>query len=148
MSKATLILNTGQMAIIEYDLNKIFTWENRYQKADYTNSDTYDPVTLLAGTVMGRISATNKIVPLTSGASDGSQYPVGILADNYTIEEGDTQELMYCNYGDVAESKILLQGSDDLETVIDGRTIRDRIMGDTAGVRIIVSREHTKSDNQ
>lgn len=147
MSKATLILNTGQQAIIEYDLNKIFIWENRYVKANYTNS-TYASVTMLAGTVMGRVSATGKIIPLVSTASDGSQFPVGILAENVTVEAGDTEELTICNYGDVVEDKIILSGSETLETVVSSRRLRDRIAADTAGIRIVTSTENTKSDNQ
>lgn len=147
MSKATLILNTGQQAIIEYDLNKIFIWENRYQKADYTN-ETYDPVTLLAGTLMGRVATTGKIVPLVSSAVDGSNIPYGILAENVTIDEGETQTLSVCVYGDVDKNKVILDDGDDFDTVIAGRRLDDRIAGDTVGVRLITSQEHTKSDNQ
>jgi hypothetical protein len=133
-----------------YDNGKIFVWDNRYQKGtfEYTNNDT-DPVTFAAGTVVGRIHATGKIVPLTSGASDGSQFPVGILAEDITVEYGETysEEAAFCNYGDVVEDKILFQGSDDLDTVVSARTLRDRIAADTAGIRIIPSTDLTGTDN-
>ena len=147
MSTNNQVLNTGQQATTNYDLSKIFIWDNRYSKANYTNSG-YDSVDLAAGTLMGRISATQEIIPLASGASDGSQYPVGILAQDATVEAGDTVELAFCNYGDVVEGKVILDGSDTLDTVIEGRSIRDRIAGDTVGVRLVPSTEMTGEDNQ
>lgn len=34
---------------------------------------------ILAGTVLGRLTATKKLIPLVTGASDGSQTPAAIL---------------------------------------------------------------------
>lgn len=147
MSLNDQVLNNGQQAITNYNVAKIFIWGNRYSKGSYTNS-TYDPITLTAGTLMGRVSATQKIKPLASGASDGSQYPVGILAQDVTVEEGETQELAFCYDGDVAEELLTLDGSDTLSTVISGRSIRDRIAADTVGIRLVSGTEMTGYDNQ
>ncbi len=147
MSSNSIVLNTGQQAIINFDVSKIFIWNNRYEKADYTNS-TYDDVVLTAGMLMGRVSASQEIVPLASGASDGSQFPVGILAQDATVEGGDTVSLYICVAGDVVEGKVTLDGSDTLSTVISGRSIRDRIAADTVGVKLVVSTELTGLDNQ
>lgn len=147
MSSNNVALNTGNQAIINYDVSKIFIWDNRYEKANYTNS-TYDPISLVPGTLMGRISATQEIVPLESGASDGSQYPVGILQSEITVDEGDTVSLTICVAGDVVESKVILEGSDTMNTVISGRSIRDRIGGDTVGIKLVPSTELTADDNQ
>lgn len=149
MSSNTVVENTGNQAIINTDLSKIFIWGNRYDKADYTNS-TYDTVTLVAGTVMGRIGATQEIVPLDSAATDGSQYPVGILAQDAVVEDGDTVSLAFCDKGDVAQEKVVLtNGTDTLETLLaDDRSIADHIKGDTAGIKLIVTNELTGYDNQ
>lgn len=136
MSSQTVSLNTGNQAIIKTETAKIFLWDNRFEDADYTNGGGA-PVTLLAGTVMGRISASGKIVPLTSAAVDGSQLPVGILNDDWTVAAGATQKMSICVSGDVAEEKILLQGGDTLETVVSSRRLRDRIAGDTVGIKIV-----------
>jgi hypothetical protein len=146
MSSNSTVDQTSNSMITDYNTKKIFIWNNRSFVANFTN-DTYDPITLAPGTLMGRVNATGECVPLTSGASDGSQYPVGVLMSNVTIEDGDTKELTICNSGDVDESGIIFQGSDDMDTVVDGRTLRDRIGADTVGVKLVPSNELTKNDN-
>lgn len=147
MSTIDTVLNTGQQAITNVETSKIFIWENRFDKAEYTNS-TYDAVTLPAGTVLGRSSSTLEVKPLTSGATDGSQFPVGILNETHTIEAGDTKTLAYCVYGDVAKEMVVLQGSDTLDTVVSSKTIGDRIASDTVGIRLVATDELTGFDNQ
>jgi len=147
MSTIDTVLNTGQQAITNVDTSKIFIWGNRFDKAEYTNS-TYDAVTLPAGTLLGRNSSTLEVKPLTSGASDGSQFPVGILNETHTVEAGDTATLAYCVAGDVAKEMVILQGSDTLDTVVSSKTIGDRIGSDTVGVKLVATDELTGFDNQ
>ena len=97
---------------------------------------------------MGRVSATQEIVPHDSTASDGSEYPVGVLAVEAVVEEGVTVELMFCNEGEVVESKVILADGDTMSTVISGRSIRDRIAADTVGIKLVGSDAMTATDNQ
>lgn len=143
----TVSLNTGSQAIIHTDVSKIFIRDNRYTEGIYTNDVTYDPVTLTAGTLMGRIAATQKLVPLESGASDGSQFPVGILKETKTVEEGETVYLTICVAGDVAEDKVLFDGTDNMNTIVSSRTLRDRIGSDTVGIKLVACTEMTSEDN-
>lgn len=148
MSKITIGTNTGNQLFIKTDVSKIFVWENRYEKGNYVN-DIYDTINLPGGLLMGRVATTQKLVPLASNAVDGSQYPVGILAEDTSIEEGDEKELTICNYGDVIENLVVLaHGGDTMNTVISGRSIRDRIAGDTVGIRLMPSSENTIDDNE
>jgi hypothetical protein len=147
MSTQSQALNTGQQAIINTDLSKIFIWNNRYENALYNNS-AYDAVTLSAGTLMGRVAATGWIKPLASGASDGSQFPVGILANDITVDGGDLVTVAICVAGDVAEEMIILDGSDTMETTISDKRLRDRIGSDTVGIKLVQSTEMTGYDNQ
>jgi hypothetical protein len=126
---------------------KIFIWDNKYFTGSYTN-DTYDPITLTAGTLLGRVSATQKLIPLASGASDGSQFPVGVLAETITIADGDTSNLSVCNFGSVVEQLVILDGSDTMNTVISGKSIRDRIASDTMGIKLVSQDQLTGYDNQ
>jgi len=150
MSTIVTTLNTGQQATFDTDLSKIFLWGNRYAKFPYakTNS-TYDDFTLPAGTLMGRISGTNKVIPLASGASDGSKFPVGVLAADVVVLAGESfdGEISLCVAGDVNEDLVLLDGSDTLDTVISDRTLRDRIGADTVGIVLKAVDELTKADN-
>lgn len=146
MSSNNVVLNNGQQAIINTNTSKIFIYENRSEVGNYTNSG-YDNVTLQPGTLMGRVAATQKLVPLVSSASDGSQFPVGILMGGRVIEPGDTVQLTICNYGDVAEEQIIFQGSDTLSTLVSDRSLRDRISSDTAGIRLVPTNDLTNYDN-
>jgi len=142
--------NTNNQLTVKYDTSKIFIGDNRHDKftAGIENS-TYDDVTYLAGTVFGQKSADLSVKPLTSGASDGSQFPLGILAHDITVEASSTyeEEVTLCVEGRVAEDKVLFQGSDDLETIVSSRTLRARIGADTVGIKLVESTEMTGYDN-
>jgi hypothetical protein len=133
--------------ITNNDNAKIFIWDNRYEQGTYTNP-TGDEVSLTKGMLMGRVSSTQKLVPLASGASDGSQFPVGILADDYTVDYGASANVTICIGGDVAEELVTLNGSDTFNTVISSRSIRDRIAGDTLGIKLVAGTQMTAFDNQ
>jgi hypothetical protein len=147
MSSQTTALNNGQQMIVHTDTSKIFLWNNRYENATYNNS-AYASATLLAGTLMGRVSATGWIKPLASGASDGSQFPVGILANDVTVDGGGLETLSICVSGDVAEEQIILQGTDTMETTISSRRLRDRIAADTVGIKLVTRTDNSAYDNQ
>lgn len=129
-----------------YDVSKIFVWDNHYITGEYTNSSG-SAVTLAVGTIVGRVHATGKILPLLSTATDGSKWTVGFLADAYTVAAGATVNVGICVSGGVVQDKIVLNGSDTLDTVIDTRRLRDRIPADTLGVRLVPSTELSGTDN-
>lgn len=137
----------GQLTT-NYDTSKTFIGDNRYENGTYTNPDGVE-VTLAKGTVMGRVAATNKLLPLESGASDGSQFPVGVLADDYTVDAYDDATVSICVGGDVAAEKIVFaNGTDTTATVVSSRTLGDRIAGDTLGIKLVSGTELTGYDNQ
>lgn len=146
MSEQIITKNTGNQLWINTNTAKIFVWGNRYTSANYTNS-SYDDVTLAEGTLLGRIATTQEVVPLESGASDGSQYPIGVLLGGTVVPAGDTIAVTFCVEGDVVESLIVFQGSDDLDTVVDGRSLRDRIGSDTVGIKLVAGEDLTNYDN-
>lgn len=147
MSKNQIVLNSGQQLTVTTDLSKIFVWNNRYESGIFEADPVYE-TTILQGTVMGRIAATGVLTPWTSTANDGSQYPVGILAGDYTVEGGEEQEVAICVAGDVDQTLLVFADEDeDLETVVSGRQLRDRIAADTVGIKLVAGREQTKYDN-
>lgn len=147
----SVVSNTGNMAIVQNDLTKIFVWNNRYENGtfEYTNS-TYDDVTIQKGSVIGRVLADQTLVLLESGASDGSQYPVGVLAEDIVVEAGESYSATasICVAGDVDESKLNFQGSDDLDTEVSGRSLRDRLASDTVGIKLVGGDQLTAQDNE
>lgn len=130
----------------DYDVAKLCVWNNRYKQGAFTN-DTYDPITIPQGRLMGRVATTQELKPHDSTAVDGSQYPVGVLMNSVTIEEGVTLQLDFCESGDVVKNKIVLADDDTFATVISGRSIEDRIGSDTVGINLVGNTEQTAYDN-
>lgn len=142
------VLNNGQQSITNTDTSKIFVFNNRFETASFTNDDLYDPVQLTSGMLMGRIAATNKVVQLVKGASDGSQLPVGVLLNDHMVDEGETVNVSICVSGDVVQDKIILLAGTAMTDVISGKTLKDRIGSDTVGIKLVSSTELTGYDNQ
>lgn len=135
MSSATITINTGQQITTQYDLEKIFLWGNRYENDNYVNNFSYSTITLLTGTVMGRVASTGVLIPSTASAVDGSQYPIGILArDVVNLAAGATQLCAICIAGDVAANLLIFTFGDTLDTVVNGRRYRDRLQADSSGI--------------
>jgi hypothetical protein len=148
MSTATTALNTSNQLNTNYDFSKVFLGENRYENATLLNADEAEEITFPAGTLLGRIGASNKVVPLTSAATDGSQFPVGVLATNITLAAEAEGTVSMCVAGDVALEKVTLQGADTMATVVSTRTIQDRIGADTVGIKLVSTTDLTGFDNQ
>ena len=148
MSSATITINTGQQITTQYNLEKLFLWSNRYENDNYVNNFSYSTITLLAGTVMGRVASTGVLIPSTASAVDGSQYPIGVLArDIVNMAAGSTQLCAICIAGDVSAPLLIFTFGDTLDTVVNGRRYRDRIQADSAGIVLRGRTEMTGYDN-
>lgn len=133
--------------ITNYDVSKVFIGHNRFQDDNILNNSLYNPISLVPGTVMGRIVATGTVVPLQASASDGSQFPIGILASNVvSLAEGATIQVSICDMGDVAKEKIkFAYTGDGLETAVSGIRLKDRLAAQ--GIKIVTGFEMTDYDN-
>lgn len=146
MSDLTTRNETSNHLTADSDRSKTFIFDNEFEAGTLLNSSGGEK-TFEVGTLLGRISASNKLIPLASAAADGSQYPVGILAEEVTLADAAEATVNFCIAGDVNASKLILDGSDTLATAISGRTINDRIKGDTKGVRLVTVTDNTFTDN-
>lgn len=149
MSSVNLRVNTGQQITTDYDLSKIFIWNNRYESDNYVNNSNYNPQTIPAGTVMGRVTGTGYLQPSNASAVDGSQNPIGILAnDVIALPGGTSKKCSICVAGDVSADKIIFLFGDNLETIVNGRRFKDRIQADSVGIKLVFgSTEMTDFDN-
>ncbi len=147
MSYSEEVESTGNKRVTNYNTEKLFIWENTFVSATYTNS-TGSEVTLEEGTVMGRIATTGLVVPLEFDASDGSQFPIGILNGTYTVANGGSITVSICDSGEVNENLLVLEYGTTLNSVISSKRLRDRIGSDTVGVKLRASTEMTDYDNQ
>ncbi len=147
MSTGTTTQNTGNTLWTDIDTAKIFLWNNQYDVATYTNTTGGD-LTLTIGTVLGKITASGKLLPLVAAAVDGSEIPVGVLAETVTVLDTESAELNYCISGNVAAELLIFNAAEGLNTVVDGRTLGDRLKADTLGINAIDGTELTGFDNQ
>lgn len=146
MSSQTVALNSSNMAIIHTDLSKIFLKDNRYQKGNDLNNSGYDPLELVAGTLMGRVAATGNLTYCNAAASDGSQFPVGILAEDVSLDAGETKSVTIVDFGDVASDKVVfVVTGQGLETALSSRRMKDHIQAQ--GIKLITVTEMTQDDN-
>jgi len=144
----TEVLNTGNQAHFDYDVSKIFVFGNKYDGATLLNGSG-GIKSFLPGTLLGRISASLKLVPLASGATDGSEKPVGILLTSVNdLGIAGEQVVDYCIFGEVVQEKVILDGADTLDTLIGGVTIGDLVQSSTMGIKLVESDELTGFDNQ
>jgi hypothetical protein len=146
---------TGGMLITNYDFAKIFVWDNRYKSATYTNG-TGSEVTLAAGTIMGRVAATNKVLPWSAAATDGSQFPRFVLANDYTVANGASETVTFCFYGGVATNTLTIPTTSPVQTLTnivylnDGTTVVGTAEDclNAAGIFLVGGTENTFYDNQ
>ena len=148
MSFNTVVTSTPNQASLQIDLKKLFVFNNRYEKDNYINNSGYDPIILPAGTVMGRVATTGVLVPFTSTASDGSQFILGILAQDVQLAAGATQQAAICIAGDVAGELVQFSKiGDGFDTVVSSRRVRDKIQGETVGIILRFADEQLQYDN-
>ena len=136
-------LNNGNQSITNRDTANIFVWNNRSVRATYTASgDT----TLVAGTLMGRITATGLIVECDTAASDGSEYPLGYLMNDHVIADGESKEVEVVTAGDVVEDLTTLTYGNTYSDDVNGRQLRDWVTD--RGIHLVGNNELSGYDNQ
>ena len=65
-SKATEILKTRNQLHTDFDTSKIFIFDNRFEQVDLKNTSGAEK-TFLAGTLLGRVSATLELDTVSHG---------------------------------------------------------------------------------
>lgn len=137
-------LNEGSnQRFVGTDVSQIFLGNNLTQNESYINNSGYDPISLPAGTLMGRIAGTDVLAPCVSTASDGSEQPVGVLMQNLDIDSGDTVKACICTGGRVAAEKIdFRHPTDSLNKQVGSVRYKDLIARNTT-IQLIYSEEMT-----
>ena len=143
--------------ITNYSYANLFVWNNRFNTGASVTASGSD-IELLAGMLIGRVASTGRLKQSISTATDGSQDPIGVLTQDYTIPDGESLNLNYCYSGDVNANLIVFGGSpaDTLTTeisLVDSATniVKIGTIGDLLrfkGVNPIATSENTYIDNQ
>lgn len=134
--------------ITNFDTTKVFLRDNRFVEVTYTNPSGAAVAELKKGDVFGRVASTEKVLPLDKDATTGEQYPLGVLVEDLDVAASGTVTLTLCVSGDVEETELNFPAGTDLTTVIEAKTVRDRMMSDTMGIFLVASEELTEYDNQ
>lgn len=105
--------------IANYDISQVFLRGMVTVARSFDNSAGGADVTITNGTVLGIVSATNKVKTCVSSATDGSQLPRFICAGTVTIAAGAIGDVMCCKDGWVNEDKtIFSNGTDTWATTV------------------------------
>lgn len=146
MSEYENVENGDNFQHNQYDTSIIFLRDNKYKTEPYNNT-TYVAIVLTAGTVVGRVAATNYIIPTDADSSDGSQFPLGIVAQDTTIAASSSKNIPICIEGEVAEEKINFDDPDDtLDTIVSSIRYKDRLLA--IGIVPIAGTELSAYDNE
>ena len=146
---SSIVVRNVQGNFITADTNraKIFIFQNEFNTGTLLNASG-DEKTFMAGLLLGRVHASGSVVPWSAVATDGSQYPIGILATNVTLANNATADIRYCINGDVNGGELILDvNGQTLDSVVSDRRLRDRIEADTKGIRLIDVVDQTFLDN-
>lgn len=145
-SKSTITVQTENQLFVDFNFEKVFIGDNTFEVETLTNISGGD-LTFEIGTLLGRITASGKVQPLASAAVDGSEIPVGVLAQTIFVADASDEVITMAVSGEVDRDLVVLDGADTMDTIIDGRPIKDRIAGDTLGIKLITATEITLPDN-
>lgn len=147
-TEVTVVDSESNFLIAVTDVSKIFLGRNLTEADTYVNNSGYNPIALKAGTVMGRVGSTGIVVPSISTASDGSQIVLGILGQDLVIASGATVKALIFVAGLVAQEQVIfVRPGDNLDTVVSNRQYRDKIQGETVGIKLVPTAQNTYADN-
>lgn len=140
--------DSRNQAFFDRQLSNLLIFGNSFLKGDYANiSGALETVSV--GQVMGRVAATQKLVVCKSAAVDGSQYPVAVAVQELTdiAIAGTVDNIAPCNSGKINENELVFNGTDDLDTLVDGKSMRDHLIANTKGLELVNVLENTEFDN-
>lgn len=148
MAKTIVSRNvTRNQATYDRNLENIFVWDGEYLDGQTFLNDTGAELTLVGGELMGRVSASGKLILMKSAAVDGSKLPVGINKTCVTIPIAGEVTTSMCVKGNVDQDLLIFDGADTLATVVSGVRYSDHIAANTVGIVLKSFNEQTKFDN-
>ena len=132
------------------EISNIFIFQNDYEKITFVNT-TGAELTLTGGEIIGRVAdggANNlKGIQLVSTATDGSQFVFGVNSTCVTLPIAGEATITCGIGGDVDKNLLKLTGAETLDTIVALRTIGDKIMAETKGIRLVDAQELNNYDN-
>lgn len=138
--------STNNQLTVNRNTAKIFVRDNRYQEGNYINNSSYDPLTLVKGTVMARLNTTGGLTPWISTGTNGEKYPIGILAQDVTLDASESKAVTIVDAGDVVQDQLVFtRPADGIETIVDSRRLKDWLQA--MNIKLVGGTDMTKYDN-
>lgn len=150
----TLRDNTQNQATYDYLFKRLLLGKYTTRRINYANiSGALE--TIEVGTVMGRVGATQKLVPCISTAVDGSQEPVCVILDK--LEDiaiaGTVDSVLVCDGGELDSANVIFQnGTDTLQTVATAtsgavKTMEDFLKQNGNNFEFLTVKDSSEYDN-
>lgn len=147
MGSQSVTVNTGRQLFVNNDSSQTFIGGTFTRRSESVNNSGYADITILEGTLMGRILSSGVMIPFKSDASDGSQIPRGLMNNTVVIPAGEMIELPIVIMGEVATNKLVFaKTGDSIATVIGTSGTVEDLLG-VIGIKLLDSREMTDYDN-
>lgn len=139
--------NNRSQSTADYEFKKIFIFDNRYSNGTLENySSPAVTQTLESGKLLFRDAANGGNLSVEPDANYA--YLVGVLAIEGSVDvlAAGTLSVSYCDKGTVDGNKLLLPGTDTLDTIYSGLSVKDHLQ--RIGIHVDTSSvEHTNFDN-
>ena len=145
-TQATINVDTSNFLSINRENVRIALGENDFIDGDFTNATGVELI-LEAGTVLCRNSATGAIELMKSAGINGTNLPLGVLPEERKLAIAETQNIPITVSGMVSLNRLVFDGADTIDTVVDGRRYLDLIPAATKGIELVESTELSKFDN-
>ena len=119
-----------------YDPTSLFAgaWPVRHRPVTVASGANAAGTVLARGTLLGRVTATDKYIPCVKTAADGSQNPAAVLAADLDASAADAVGPAY-DAGEFAAEKLILDASWSIATLQAAlRQAASRIYARTVGV--------------
>lgn len=154
MTTATSRNATANQITIDYDRSRLVIKNLSTKRRDYKNiSGALETVEV--GTVMGIVSATQKMVPMQSDAIDGSQIPVTVVMDKLEdiAIDGTVDQVLTVLGGDIRRDKLVFQnGTDTLATTATDaggvvKTLEDWLIQNCKDIELVTVKDNSEFDN-
>lgn len=120
---------TRNQSTVDYTIEDIFMYENRYQEAVLLNNTGAEKTFINGNLVIRKTDAPTQIIPAVEGVAGADlAFVIGILkTDDLTLANAGTAPVNYCISGDIDAGLIQFPSGVTLNTVVGatGKILKD-----------------------
>lgn len=140
---------TKNQAAFDLNRSKLLVFGNSFVRDATYRNVSGSAESVAEGQLMGKIAASGKWTVCKSGASDGSEVPRGIFMDTLTdvANATDVNNVTICVGGKVNRAKLVLNGSDTLDTTVDSVRMEDLLIANSKDLELVTINDDSEFDN-